>query len=96
MYLNLLLIGQLGGRQTPLTNQCQARQNFLCCRQLITIFIALTVSNKIIALYSNKLALQKQALRGVLRKSCSEDMQQIYKRTPMPEYDFNKIALQVY
>ena len=25
-----------------------------------------------------------------------ENMQQIYKRTPMPKYDFNKVALQLY
>ena len=33
---------------------------------------------------------QKQPCRGVLRKRCSEDMQQIYKRTPMPKCE--KIA----
>ena len=27
---------------------------------------------------------QKQPSRGVLRKKCSENMQQIFKRTPMP------------
>ena len=32
--------------------------------------------------------------RGVLRKRCSENMQQIYRRTPMPKCDFNKVALQ--
>ena len=36
---------------------------------------------------------QKQPSRGVLRKSCSENMQQIYRRTPMPKCDFNKVAL---
>ena len=28
--------------------------------------------------------LQKQPFKGVLRKSCSENMQQIFRRTPMP------------
>ena len=37
-------------------------------------------------------ALQKQPLRGVLKKKCSENMLQIYKRTPMPKCDFNKVA----
>ena len=37
--------------------------------------------------------LQKQPSRGVLRKRCSENMQQIYMRTPMPKCDFNKFAL---
>ena len=35
---------------------------------------------------------QKQPSRGVNRKSCSENMQQIYRRTPMPMCDFNKVA----
>ena len=39
---------------------------------------------------------QKQPFRGVLWKRCSENMQQIYKRTPMPKCDFNKVALQLY
>ena len=29
-----------------------------------------------------------------LWKRCSEKMQQIYRRTPMPKFDFNKVALQ--
>ena len=36
---------------------------------------------------------QEQPTRGVLKKSCSENMQQLYKRTPMPKCDFNKDAL---
>ena len=39
---------------------------------------------------------QKQLHRGVPRKRCSENMQQIYRRTPMPKCDFNKVALQLY
>ena len=30
---------------------------------------------------------QKQPFRGVLRKRCSENMQQIHRRTPMPKCD---------
>ena len=40
--------------------------------------------------------LQKQPARGVLRKRCSENMQQICWRTHMPKCDFNKVALQLY
>ena len=36
--------------------------------------------------------LQKQPSRGVLKKKCSENMQQIYRRTPMPKCDFSKVA----
>ena len=37
--------------------------------------------------------IQKQPPRGVPRKSYSENMQQIYRRTPMPKCNFNKVAL---
>ena len=36
----------------------------------------------------------KQPSRGVLKKRCSENMQQIYKRTPMSKCDFNKATKQ--
>ena len=39
---------------------------------------------------SNLSMFQKQLSRGVPRKRCSENMQQIYRRTPMPKCDFNK------
>ena len=42
------------------------------------------------------LNVQKQPFRGVLLKRCSENMQQIYRRTPMPQWDFNKVALSLY
>ena len=38
------------------------------------------------------LHVQKHSHRGVLRKTCSENMQQIYRRTPMPKCDLNKVA----
>ena len=31
-----------------------------------------------------------QPLRGVLRKKCSENMQQINRNTPIPKCDFKK------
>ena len=39
---------------------------------------------------------QKQPPRGVLKKKRSENMQQIYSRTPMQKRDFNKLAKQLY
>ena len=36
------------------------------------------------------------AVQGVLRKRCSKNMQQIYRRTPIPKCDFNKVAKQLY
>ena len=40
--------------------------------------------------------IKKQPPRGVLIKRCSENMQEIYRRTPVPKCDFNKVALQLY
>ena len=39
--------------------------------------------------------LQKQPSIAILRKRCSKNMQQIYRRTPRPKCDFNNIALQL-
>ena len=49
-------------------------------------------------MFLRKVALQKQKQppRGVPRKSCSENMLQIYRRTPISKYDFNKVAKQLY
>ena len=35
---------------------------------------------------------QKQPSRGALKKTCSENMQQIYRRTPTPKCDFNNFS----
>ena len=42
------------------------------------------------------LKMQKQPSISVFRKRCSENMQQIYRRLPMPKCDFNKVALKLY
>ena len=39
---------------------------------------------------------QKQPSRGVLRRKCCENVQQIYRRTLIPKCDFNKVAQQLY
>ena len=39
---------------------------------------------------------QKQPFRDLPIKGRSVNMQQIYRRTPMPKYDPNKIATQIY
>ena len=38
---------------------------------------------------------QKQPFRGVLGKRYSENMQQTYRRTPMPKCGYNKVALRL-
>ena len=40
--------------------------------------------------------IQKQPSRSILRKRCSENMQQIYRRKPMVKCDFNKTVLQLH
>ena len=40
--------------------------------------------------------IRKQRSKGALRKNCSDNMQQICRRTPIPKCDFNKVALQPY
>ena len=52
--------------------------------------------NALKARFDLLLCIRKQPSRGVLRRKCSEDMQQNYRRTPMSKYDFNKVALQLY
>ena len=40
------------------------------------------------SVFTLSLSIQKQPSRGVLRKICSKNMQQIQRRTPMPKFDF--------
>ena len=42
-------------------------------------------------MWSPKIDLQKQLSRSVPRKRCSENMQEIYRRTLMPKCDFQKV-----
>ena len=44
----------------------------------------------------NHYYIQKQSFRGALEKSCSENMQQIYRRTTMPKCNFNEVAKQLF
>ena len=41
-------------------------------------------------------SIQKQPSRGILKKRCCENMLQIYRRTPMSKWDFDKATLQPY
>ena len=45
---------------------------------------------------ANKLLIRKQPSRGVPMERYSENMQQNYRRIPMPKCEFNKVALQLY
>ena len=50
---------------------------------------------RVISVY-NDVGLQEHSPKGVLIKRCSENIQQIYRRTPMRKCDCNKVALQLY
>ena len=52
--------------------------------------------SKVLATVQHYLDFQKLQPRGVPRKRCSENMQQIYRRAPMPKCDFREVALQLY
>ena len=43
-----------------------------------------------------KLQIIQASFQDVPRKICSENVQQIYRRTPMLKRDFNKVDLQLY
>ena len=53
-------------------------------------------SFKIINLKNYIRNIQKQPPRSVPRKRCSENMKQTYRRTAIPECDFNKVAKKHY
>ena len=56
----------------------------------VTVLLNLYTENKMnnYVVYLLASDRQKQPSRGVLRKSCSKNLQQIYRRTTMPKYDF--------
>ena len=61
---------------------------------LIQDFSNIRITRTLFSINCNICKYQKQPPRGVPRKSCSEIMQQIYRRTPMPKCNFNKVAKQ--
>ena len=73
---------------------------WLLLSQLIFLKLYLSINkgkSKEVVEYAFKTGVfQKQLFRGVSRKSCSENMQQIYWRRLMPKCDFNKVSLQLY
>ena len=83
-FIYLKVINDLSGAR-------KLQQMYKC--KIVVIFI------KEVDIYNlklSKLLLQKQPLKGVLEKRCSENMQQIYRRTHMPKCNFNKVAKQLY
>ena len=83
-FIYLKVINDLSGAR-------KLQQMYKC--KIVVIFIK---EVNIYNLKLSKLLLQKQPLKGVLEKRCSENMQQIYRRTHMPKCNFNKAAKQLY
>ena len=54
------------------------------------------LSSGIIPLKLTIVTKNKQPSASALKKRCSENMQQIYRRTLMLKCDFNKFAMQIY
>ena len=52
-------------------------------------FICLTLLSSFCVGVYISVYMQKQPSRGVLRKRCPENMQQVYRRRPMLQCDFN-------
>ena len=65
------------------------------CEAVAHAFILNCKNTSVILVFKNS-SLQKPPTRGVPKKRCSENMQQIYRRTPMPKCYFNKVVLQLY
>ena len=59
----------------------------LCFLQEARFNCNITLKTKCVVIYHGNDNSQKQPSRGVLRKRCCENMQQIYKRSPMLKYD---------
>ena len=77
---------------------CFRKLQYFQCKNIFVVVIkhfsalAVVILNNIL-IDSN---IQKQPPRGVLKKSCPENMEHIYRRTPMPKSDFHKVAKQLY
>ena len=54
------------------------------------------LSKKILLKKNFNVNLSQAAPMGVVIKRCSENMQQIYRKTPMPKCVFDKVVLQIY
>ena len=75
-------------------NKYLFKQNLLCWKFDDVLLRLEKKSENLMQINSRYFSkMQKQPARCVPRKRCSENMQQIYKRTPMPKRDFIEITL---
>ena len=72
------------------------RRNELVGRLVIYFFFCWRLDFFEFLKFFKILFFHKQPSRGVFKKCCSQNIQQIYKRRPMPKCDFNKVSWQLY
>ena len=58
----------------------------------VSSFPLLKITTKLTRILAAKKKTQKHLSSGVLRKRCSENVLQIYRRMSMPKCDFNKFG----
>ena len=71
------VILELKGKYWPISSRLEIKSSFLyqfCTAVIVVVF------------FRRLPDFQKHPTRGVLRKRCSENMQQIYRKTPMPNW----------
>ena len=71
------VILELKGKYWPISSRLEIKSSFLyqfCSAVILVVF------------FRRLPDFQKHPTRGVLRKRCSENMQQIYRKTPMPNW----------
>ena len=82
-------------KQTDMIDFCEFSSLFLKSPSDVTsinMYVTLMITINQVQVWMNY-DVQKQLSRGVLSKRCSENMQKIYRRTPMPKCDFNKFRI---
>ena len=73
---------------------CEILKNSIFTKYLRWLLLYLS-RKKVFKYLASKNANQKLPFRGDAMKMCSENMQQIYRRRPLPKYNFN-VAKQLY
>ena len=58
-------------------------------RSILPLIKIILIKIQFVYFISLSITIQKQPPRGVLKKRCSEIMQQIYRRTPMPKWPYS-------
>ena len=72
------------------------KKSRFCCRSSIDMQTSSTLQITLKTITVSIIKIDFMMSRDIFhRKRCSENMQEIYRRIPMPKCDFNKVALQL-